>query len=307
MFSLSFEVLGVLSYNIRGLGIHFFETSLSTIPFLLIYVLYTINYPFKKAVFLILLPGVLMNIVYPNIDRIGFAILLEYFFNISLLLIILLLLNGHRKKLQEFYSDLEFKSLRWMSAIAYAFLGFHVFWIAEDIFSFGNDDLINYFAFVSTVFTLFLILWMGHFGFSQNEIFKQKLFVYRPEIKQKSERNEKITISGELDRINQQILEERLFVDPKLNLRNLSQQLSIPEKDLSTIINQEAKTNFYNYINQFRVKEFKRLLQTPKAQQYSILGLAKEAGFNSKSTFYAAFKGIEGMTPKEYQLANKAG
>jgi len=75
---------------------------------------------------------------------------------------------------------------------------------------------------------------------------------------------------------------------------------------LSTIINQEAKTNFYNYINQFRVKEFKRLLQTPKAQQYSILGLAKEAGFNSKSTFYAAFKGIEGMAPKEYQLANKA-
>ena len=67
------------------------------------------------------------------------------------------------------------------------------------------------------------------------------------------------------------------------------------------MINTYTQNNFYHFTNQFRVKEFKKLLLSTKAKQLSLLGLAEEAGFYSKSIFYTVFKDAEGITPKQYQ------
>ena len=71
--------------------------------------------------------------------------------------------------------------------------------------------------------------------------------------------------------------------------------------------NSRSKLNYFlnQLINNLRVNEFKMLIQSPKANQLSLLGLANEAGFSSKSTFYAAFKKLEGMTPKQYESSLK--
>ena len=103
----------------------------------------------------------------------------------------------------------------------------------------------------------------------------------------------------------QHIRKKRLFANSKLNLRMLSQSFNLNEKEVSRLINQHSEGNFYQFINQFRVEEFKALLHSEKARQLSVLGLAEEAGFNSKSTFYTAFKTLEGMTPKQYELSLK--
>ena len=62
----------------------------------------------------------------------------------------------------------------------------------------------------------------------------------------------------------------------------------------------QMKTNFYKFINKFRVEKFKRLVESGDASKYTIMGLAHKAGFNSKSSFYEAFKLIEGTTPLQY-------
>ncbi|MFA8436978.1 MAG: helix-turn-helix domain-containing protein, partial [Marinifilaceae bacterium] len=67
------------------------------------------------------------------------------------------------------------------------------------------------------------------------------------------------------------------------------------------IINQGHGLNFNDYINQFRVEEFKRLLQDPQFSKETLLAVAFEAGFNSKTTFNTAFKKFTGMTPSEYR------
>ena len=67
------------------------------------------------------------------------------------------------------------------------------------------------------------------------------------------------------------------------------------------MINTHTQNNFYHFTNQFRVEEFKKLLLSTKAKQLSLLGLAEEAGFYSKSIFYTVFKDAEGITPKQYQ------
>ena len=101
------------------------------------------------------------------------------------------------------------------------------------------------------------------------------------------------------------ILQEELYTDPELNLRSLAVTLELKENDLSRLINQFGNVNFYLFINQFRVEKFKELILSTKAQQLSIIGLASEAGFATKSTFYKVFKELEGMTPGEYLISKK--
>jgi AraC-like DNA-binding protein len=73
------------------------------------------------------------------------------------------------------------------------------------------------------------------------------------------------------------------------------------ERVISILINDNTDTTFYHFINQLRIKEFKKHLIEDEHQKFTLFGLAQEVGFSSKSTFYTSFKSIEGMTPKQYQ------
>ena len=105
--------------------------------------------------------------------------------------------------------------------------------------------------------------------------------------------------------IKELIQEQELFTNPKLTLRDLSEAVDLKEKELSRLINEGGQVNFYQFINGFRLEKFKALLETSKAEQLSILGVAMEVGFSSKSAFYSFFKEHEGMTPLQYQKAQK--
>ena len=183
-------------------------------------------------------------------------------------------------------------------------------WITEDIVSLFDKELPEMFALISTIATCALIYWIGYKGMVQPEIFNQTL--YRKEIIPEeivgtnntmdlSSFNEKNSI--EFAKIKEEIISKKLYTNPNLNLRTLGVDLGIKEKELSRIIN--TQTNFYQLINSLRVAEFKKLLQSPKAEQLSLLGLANNAGFSSKSTFYSSFKKLEGMTPKQYEMSIK--
>ena len=69
---------------------------------------------------------------------------------------------------------------------------------------------------------------------------------------------------------------------------------------MTEIINNIVKQNFYDYVNNFRVEEFKSLANDPANMHLKILSLAYDAGFKSKTTFNTTFKKITGQTPSEY-------
>ena len=94
---------------------------------------------------------------------------------------------------------------------------------------------------------------------------------------------------------------EKPYLIPDLTLANLSKQVDIPTHHLSQTINEKLKCNFLDFINQYRVKEAQSMLVNPKLEHYTILSIAYEAGFNSKSTFYSAFKKYAKMTPSQYK------
>ena len=72
------------------------------------------------------------------------------------------------------------------------------------------------------------------------------------------------------------------------------------------VINEKEQKNFYNYINALRIKEFIRLASLPESKKYTMLSLAYECGFNSKSTFNKHFKENTGKTPTEYFKSQKS-
>ncbi len=307
LWSLTIEILGTVS---QGFSEEFNigqSTVLFTIPLLLLYVNQTVNNTQKKWYALLFIPGVSINVLdYLGADMEIF-VFFDYIFNISILVYILKILKKHKDNVSNFYSDLEHKTLSWIKTIAYIYLGFHLLWIIEDIVSIKNEDIIEHFADLSSILTFFMVYWIGYNGFSQSEIFKNKLFVVIEKEKiSENETNDAFDKrKKEFMRLKERIETEKLYTNRELNLRNLSETLQIRERELSKLINEHTKNNFYQFINGFRVTEFKKLLNSPKAKQLSILGLSEEAGFSSKSTFYAAFKTLEGITPKQYESSLK--
>lgn len=93
---------------------------------------------------------------------------------------------------------------------------------------------------------------------------------------------------------------EKPFLEPKLSLGQLADKLGVTSNNLSQVINQCEEMNFYDFINAYRVKEFIALASSPENSNMNLLGIAFDAGFNSKSSFNQVFKKNTGKTPREY-------
>ena len=94
--------------------------------------------------------------------------------------------------------------------------------------------------------------------------------------------------------------EKKLFLDENISLPQLAGMLNIHPNYLSQVINERFQKNFYNFINSYRVEEFKRLIALGKNKKQTFFALALDCGFNSKASFNSSFKKITGITPSEF-------
>ena len=108
----------------------------------------------------------------------------------------------------------------------------------------------------------------------------------------------------EASELHQQLLRlmqtEKPYLEPKLSLAQLAERLGVLPNHLSQIINQYEEKNFYDFVNSYRVEEFIDLAKKDTDKSFNLLGLAFEAGFNSKSSFNQVFKKFKGKTPSEF-------
>lgn len=91
--------------------------------------------------------------------------------------------------------------------------------------------------------------------------------------------------------------QDRLYLDPELNLALLSRHTGLPQKTISLILNQHFQKSFNEFVNGYRVEAFK---QNIRQENMTILAMAFDAGFNSQATFQRAFRSHTGMSPREY-------
>jgi AraC-like DNA-binding protein len=108
-----------------------------------------------------------------------------------------------------------------------------------------------------------------------------------------------------IEDLEKNILENKPFLNPKLTLSELAIQIKTQPHILSKSINEHYDKNFFELINGYRIEEFKTLVKQEKFQNYTLLALAYEVGFNSKTAFNRSFKKSTNQTPKEYFESTK--
>ena len=96
---------------------------------------------------------------------------------------------------------------------------------------------------------------------------------------------------------------QKIYLEPSLTLKSLAGLFNISEGYISQLINHFSRQSFTDYVNKLRVEEAKKMLGDEAYYNYTIASIGMEAGFNSKSTFYSAFKRHTGLSPTGYMVA----
>lgn len=205
-----------------------------------------------------------------------------------------ILLRRHRKTISDQFSDLEKVNLQWLKILTY---GMGCIWLL--VIFFENDRLIM----GGVVVFVFLI---GFFGVRQTVIFSPR--EVRAESDEPKRKYPKSGLSEEAaTRLHESLIQlmtgEALYKKSDLSINDLASRLGVHANYLSQIINQKERKNFYDFVNTYRFEEFRRLISLQKNQQYTLLSLAHDCGFSSKSSFNRYFKKATGQTPSEYSSA----
>ena len=224
----------------------------------------------------------------------------------------LLLLSKHHKTIVALFSFNEKINLKWVRYIVYSYF---ILFNLTSFLIFGATQfqlfpIENAFALVGICLSLMLIAF-GFYGFRQTAIFSNINIENVAKSGLETSESEKASYSKSgltLEKINSlanqltlYIELEKPFLNEDLNLALLAEQSQISPPHLSQIINQHFKKNFYDFVNQYRVEEAKQRLSSQDFEHLSILGIAFECGFKSKSSFNRYFKKYTGASPSEFK------
>jgi AraC-like DNA-binding protein len=109
---------------------------------------------------------------------------------------------------------------------------------------------------------------------------------------------------GEFEKVRLHIVENQRYLDPNFQLELLATEVAMSPSHLSKLINAYSDSNFSDFINSFRVSRSKILLKDLTFSNYTIVAIGLECGFNSRSTFYSAFKKFTTQTPSEFKSSS---
>ncbi len=215
------------------------------------------------------------------------------------------LIRRRRDKLMQQYSKIEDIDLGWLRALTVASLisySVNVSLFSLDmIFHFATY---NFLIFLTNSFATVYILFLGYFGIRQGNVFINKAGEIR-ESRGKSTLNGPGSplINTDDNFIRTLIRDMELkqpYLDPELTISRLSEMLNVKVDFLSDVLNSQLNQNFFDFINRYRVGEFKNQCTLKANSHLSIMGIAYNCGFNSKASFYRAFRKFEGISPSAY-------
>ncbi|MEP1097639.1 MAG: helix-turn-helix domain-containing protein [Cyclobacteriaceae bacterium] len=218
------------------------------------------------------------------------------------------LLRKHKSLINNNFSNTERINLNWLRSFIWGvgliFLSVIIVLITRDFMKLTypfNPDFIFYSIIV------FGILSLGYFGIRHQNIFTDNVVIEIEEktkaTYQKSSLKEDQAIAKH-DSLVDLMVNQKPYLDPNLTLNSLANCLEISPHHLSQIINQFEEQNFNDFVNKYRVEEF--ISRATQVSHLSFLGLALDAGFNSKSTFNTVFKKHKGVTPSQFMSSHSS-
>jgi len=239
-----------------------------------------------------------------------FRMLFSAYFMLTLIFYsvrILRYIQEHQHKIKDSFSyTSEMITLNWLKFIlilfVVSFIGLFSVGMMVDSANYPFDPRL----FTRVALTIFAF-GVSYFGVKQPTLYKPSASEERaPDEDAEKAKYQRSGLTDEqagdyLARLQNYMQTARPYLDPELTIKDIADHLNISRHYITQIINEKLNKNFFQWINDYRVEEVKKMLLDPRYKHLTIVALAYDCGFNSKSAFNAIFKRATGQTPSEYQ------
>jgi AraC-like DNA-binding protein len=215
-------------------------------------------------------------------------------------------IRRHQKNLKNLVSfTSNVITLNWLKIISISFyFAYFILFILGGLNMIGNYVPFDPYFVIFCFITLFSFAY-SFYGIKQPVIFGQVVISNGDDKKE----TEKYTKSGLSDKKADDLLQKLIsfvetnkpYIDRDLSIHDLSALTGISRHHITQILNEKHGRNFFTFINEYRIKEVIERFSDPKFNNYTILAIAFDAGFNSKTTFNSIFKSQTGLTPSQYR------
>ena len=228
------------------------------------------------------------------------------------------ILNRYASEIRDVFSNLDQIKLDWLRYMTYLALALVGIFLVENALNLFGTTISVKFE-LSSLLVAGYVYAIGYLGIFKSEVFSQpevattlnQIPAIREsrapgEVRSSGDKYQKSGLSYDKaeeyrQRLEQLMDEKQPYTQSDLTLDKLAGLLEISPHNLSEVINTRLNQNFFDYINGYRVEQVKEDLTDPEKENLTVLAIAFEAGFNSKSSFYSIFKRVTGMTPTDYR------
>jgi AraC-like DNA-binding protein len=228
-----------------------------------------------------------------------------------------LALRRHQRHLLQLTAHPEPIALQWLKQVLWGLALLVALWLNELFFHLGWVLALTPVGYLGAVF------YLAHYALRQPEVFAfpapvraeiQDLWQQAPPTlpdpapsPSKQARLSPSQVAYWQQQLRQLLETEKVYLDADLSLPTLAQRAGLSTHELSYVLNEGFGVNFFQFINAYRVAEAQRLLASAQHQHLSMVGIAFEAGFSSKTTFNTTFKKVTGLTPSQFLQEARAG
>lgn len=238
------------------------------------------------------------------------------------IIVVLRKLRQHHVNVENIFSNTEEKYLDWFSFLGWGIISILIIsLISLSIERFTSISIPQLGGLYSNIALSLFAIMIGYFGFKQETIFSGQDLIQLKEVKKEKKVEEVMKVEFDTTKYKKSGLEfskskdihkellnlferEKPFLEPDLTLYSLSKQMNVKPNHLSQVINSLEEVNFFDFVNQYRIKLASDKIKEGLSDSLTMLGIAFECGFNSKASFNRAFKKFTGLTPTEFKNRN---
>jgi AraC-like DNA-binding protein len=227
---------------------------------------------------------------------------------------VFLVLKKYREIYQENYTNPKTSIFKWLFQISTVLFILYYLSIAKNILRYTDIEILWIWAnVVMQIMVLIVTCWFVLKALNHPELFRgidSKLQLARDILPKANENmvqikdNKNEAVLSQISILKQYMAEKEPFLNPSLTIHELSNQIEIPVRDLSVLINHHIDQHFFDFVNEYRIQKAMSILKDPLKSDLTVLEILYEVGFNSKSSFNTSFKKYTNLTPTAYRNAS---
>lgn len=206
-------------------------------------------------------------------------------------------IRRYRARLKDQYSEFSTTEPDWLNVLT---IGFLLSWAMTLLVHVAAQSSTPQTSDVMGILDNYVTFILMNALFVYSVVYAHQLLTTKHDEPAKDKHEEKLTDSA-IAKVHHGMEVEKFYLKQNLNIEEFSKRIDLPVKEVSTVINKHYGTNFFEFMNTYRVEEAKRLLSDPLLVEMTVLDVLLQSGFNSKSAFHRFFNRLVGISPTEFR------